>query len=377
MRRIKIVHSGDIHFDTPFKEVSSSLRKINKEELKGVFKNIIQFCNDRSVDILLLAGDIFDNFTLDRDTLGFIEHVLGQLSTTRVFISPGNHDPYGKKSFYNLIKWPTNVYIFKRELEKVYIEELNVNIWGAAFKETYVRQSMLKDFHYDSKKINIMVIHGEIASSKAGNEYNPITLEEIGNSGMDYIALGHRHNYSGINMVNGTHYAYCGCPQGRGFDELGDKGIIYGYVSKRTVELNFVKTSIRNYLEKRINIKGINGYEEIKSLILDSIKEDERKNNFFKIYLEGEISDELKIDEDILLEKISDYFYFCRVLDNTSYKYDIEEISKGYSIKGIFTKKLINDLEIAGTKEEKEIILMALKFGISSLSEDEVKIDDY
>ena len=41
---------------------------------------------------------------------------------------------------------------------------------------------------------------------------------------MDYIALGHRHSFSGINIAGRTHFAYSGCPQGRGFDELDEKG---------------------------------------------------------------------------------------------------------------------------------------------------------
>ena len=34
MKRIKIVHTGDLHFDTPFKDVGESQSRINKEELK-------------------------------------------------------------------------------------------------------------------------------------------------------------------------------------------------------------------------------------------------------------------------------------------------------------------------------------------------------
>ena len=44
---------------------------------------------------------------------------------------------------------------------------------------------------------------------------------------MDYIALGHIHKFSGIKRIGNTYYAYSGCPEGRGFDEEGDKGIIF------------------------------------------------------------------------------------------------------------------------------------------------------
>lgn len=379
MNSIKIVHSADFHFDTPFKEVSESQSKINKEELKEVFKNIIDFCNENDVDILLMAGDIFDNYTVNRETLLFIEDSLKSISNVRVFISPGNHDPYSNSSFYKLVNWPDNVYIFKGKLEKVYLKELGVSVYGAAFNSKYERESLISEINEMSnhEEINLMVIHGEIANAKDGNEYNPITLSDIENSNMDYIALGHRHSYSGINNIGSTYYAYSGCPQGRGFDETGDKGIIYGDVYKGGTELSFVKTSKRNYEEVIVNVTGCNTYEEIRTKIISTINEDLRKINYYKIILKGEINSSFIIDEDILKSRIKDDFYFCKVKDKTSCKYDFEELSRGYSIKSIFIKKMIKKLDEAETEEEKEVILSAIKYGIRALSNEEVKLDDY
>ena len=377
MKRIKIVHTGDLHFDTPFKDVGESQSRINKEELKEVFRNIIHFCKEKAVDILLLTGDIFDNFTLNRETLYFIEQSLKEILEVKVFISPGNHDPYGNKSFYKLINWPSNVYIFKGDLEKVYLENLDINVWGYGFREKYIRESALKNFSEPSDKINLMVLHGEISSSNKGNEYNPITFDDIRNSGMDYIALGHRHNFSGINKEGQTFYAYSGCPQGRGFDELGDKGIIYGYVSKGTVDLEFVKTSKRNYIEEHIDISDSFGYEEVKKSIIDSINESDRKHNLYKIVLEGEISPDFSIDEELLRERLGLDFYYFKIVDKTRVKYNIEEITKGYSVKSLFVKKIMNLIDSAETEEDKEVLMMALKVGLSSLSEGQVNMNDY
>jgi DNA repair exonuclease SbcCD nuclease subunit len=377
MKKVKIVHTADLHFDTPFNEVDDKQRAINKEELKEVFKNIINFCKEKQVDILLLAGDIFDNLTLNRETIYFLENVFNNIKETRVFISPGNHDPYNNNSFYKLIKWPENVYIFKDKLEKVYIKELETNVWGAAFNEKYVRESLIRGFSQNNKEINIMAIHGEISSSSEGNEYNPITLKDIKESGMDYIALGHRHNFSGILKEGNTFYSYSGCPQGRGFDETGDKGIIYGYVSKGAVELSFIKTCKRNYEEVYVDISNLFGYEEVIKKILDVIKEEDRKNNLYKIILKGEVSEKFHIEEKVLKSKLVKDFYFCKVVDKTSIALDIKELSKGYSVKSIFVKNLLKKLQEAKTDEEKDIIKMALKIGVSSLSEAEVNIDDY
>lgn len=377
MKKVKIVHTGDLHFDTPFKDVGETQSKINKEELKEVFRNIIHFCKEKAVDILLLAGDIFDNFTLNRETLYFIEQSLEEIKDIKVFISPGNHDPYGNKSFYKLINWPDNVYIFKGDLEKVYLEDLDINVWGAGFKEKYIRESNLKDFSEASDKINLMVLHGEISTSNKGNEYNPITLEDIRRSGMDYIALGHRHNFSGINKEGQTFYAYSGCPQGRGFDELGDKGVIYGYVTKGAVDLEFVKTSKRNYIEEHVDISNAFGYEEVRRIIIGSIDEKNRKHNLYKVVLEGEISPDFSINEEILKERLGLDFYYCKIVDKTRVKYDIEEIIKGYSVKALFVKKIMKMVEEAESEEDKEVLMMALKVGLSSLSGGQVNMNDY
>lgn len=377
MRSIKVIHCADIHFDTPFKDVDERQSKINKEELKKVFHRIVDLCNEKSVDIFLLAGDIFDNLTIDKSTLNFIEGCFHNIKNIDVFISPGNHDPYMINSFYKLINWPKNVHIFSGGLEKVYIERLNLNIWGVAFNERYVKQSLLKGFSCeDSDKRNIMVMHGEI-SSGSENEYNPITIQEIENSNMEYIALGHRHGFSGIKKAGRTYYAYSGCPQGRGFDELGNKGVIYGEIDKNYSKFEFIKTSIRNYEEVKLDISSCRTYQDIKTLVINSINESEREKNLYRIILSGELPDDFDLKEDIVEEYIKDSFYFVKVLDKTRIRINIDDIVKGSSVKSIFAKKLLKRLEEASDEEEKEVIELALKSGLNALSEGEVKLDDY
>jgi DNA repair protein SbcD/Mre11 len=234
---------------------------------------------------------------------------------------------------------------------------------------------MLKNIEVDDRYINIMVIHGDISNDNEDNDYNPITLKDIENSKLDYIAIGHRHNYSGILREKNTCYAYAGCPQGRGFDELGDKGVIIGEVSKGVVDLRFLKTSKRNYYVVDVDISNVVSYEEIKDKIVSSINEEERKNNLYKIILKGEIESYIKLNENVILEKVKDYFYFVKITDNTGVKLDFDKISKDYSIKGVYAKKLLEKLE--DTNYDDEVVKMALKIGIQCLSDEEVNLNDY
>lgn len=374
MRKIKILHAADIHFDTPFSGMTPKQALKSKEELKLVFEKIINLASEKQVDVILIAGDIFDNLSVNKSTLHFIKTCFEKIRNIYIFISPGNHDPFNEKSFYSIVEWPSNVYIFKGKMEKVFLEDLNTVVWGAGFNTTHVNKSLVKEVKRVEGYNNIMVLHGEISISKDGNDYNPITEEEIAKSNMDYIALGHRHKFSEVKKVENTYYSYSGCPQGRGFDELDDKGVVLLELKEKYIESKFIRTSIRNYYEKEINIEECFGYSEVKNRILNGILNYDRKNNFYKIVLKGQVSEEFTINEDVLEELLKDDFYFVKVIDKSEIKLDINELIKGYSLKSIFAKKIYEKLQKAETKDEREIITLALKIGLQSISGDEVKI---
>lgn len=376
MEKVRILHCADLHFDTPFNELSKEISNISKEELLEVFKNIIDLTIKEQIEVLLIAGDVFDNLTVNKSTLFFISNQLIRIPNVKVFISPGNHDPYNEKSFYNMIKWPNNVYIFKGDLEYKEIEELNLVIWGAGFRNSYENESLLSNIDVDKSKINIMVMHGEIENGISNNEYNPIYLNDIESSNLDYIALGHRHKFSGILKRGITSYAYSGCPQGRGFDEEGEKGIIIGEVYRGGVKLQFLPICKRKYTTLEIDVSESNTYDELVLKILSTVNKTEIKRDFYKIILVGELREHFSLNEKILIDKLKSEFYYIKIVNNSKIAINLEDISNDYSIKGKFIAKIIKKMNNAN-EEEKEVLNMALKIGIQCLSEDEVNLNDY
>ena len=79
MKQIKILHCADLHFDTPFKELTKEISQNSKEELLQVFKNIIDLTINEKVQVLLIAGDVFDNLTVNKNTLFFISNQLKRI----------------------------------------------------------------------------------------------------------------------------------------------------------------------------------------------------------------------------------------------------------------------------------------------------------
>ena len=256
------------------------------------------------------------------------------------------------------------------------VKELNLIVWGAGFRNNYENETLLRGVNVDNDKINIMILHGEIASINSKNEYNPIYINDIYNSNIDYIALGHRHKFSGILKEGMTTYAYSGCPQGRGFDESGEKGVIIGEVYRGGTDLRFFPICKRKYVTKEINITGTNSYDEVIFKILSDLSNEEIHKNFYKIILKGELKEHFNLKENLLIEKLKNKFYYIKIINDTSIEINLEELNKDYSIKGKFIAKILEKLKDA-SDDDKEILKLALKIGIQCLSEDEVNLNDY
>ena len=376
MNKVKVLHCADLHFDTPFKELSKEVSDTSKNELLEVFKKIIDLAIEENIEVLLIAGDVFDNLTVNKNTLFFISDQIKRIKNIKVFISPGNHDPYNEKSFYSMINWPENVYIFKGDMEFKEVKELNLIIWGAGFRNNYENETLLKSINVENNKINIMLLHGEITSANSKNEYNPIYINDIYKSNIDYIALGHRHKFSGILKEGMTTYAYSGCPQGRGFDEEGEKGVIIGEVYKGGTNLSFLPVCKRKYITKEIDITGTNNYDEVIFKLLSDLSDEEIHKNFYKIILKGELKEHFNLKESVLIEKLKNKFYYIKIINDTSIEVNLTELSRDYSIKGMFITKILEKLKDA-SDDDKEILKLALKMGIQCLSEDEVNLNDY
>lgn len=375
MRKIKILHCADIHFDTPFKELTKEVANNSREELLEVFKKIIDLAIKENVQVVFIAGDVFDNFTVNKSTLIFIISQLNRIKDKYIFISPGNHDPFYEKSFYNIISWPNHVHIFKGKMSKKEINELGLVIYGAGFVKKYERETLLKIESVDCSKINMMILHGDISSKDSKNDYNPINIKDISSSNMGYIALGHIHKFSGILKEGNSSYAYSGCPQGRGFDEDGKKGVILGEVYKGGVNLKFIPINKREYVVRDIDISNCNTYEDIRERLISLFDKKDRLNNLYKITLTGRIKSHLNLNIKVLMEKVKNDYYFIKLLNNTTVAIDLEEISNDYSVRGQFVKLMLEKLKEADD-DEQEIINKALNIGLQCLSEEEVKIGD-
>lgn len=347
MVRIKILHCADIHIGAELASIGNKARQ-RKEEILMTFDNIVSICKDENIELLLIAGDLFQSSNMDKDIVGFVKKSLKNIPNTIIAIASGNHDYISIDSPFLDEDWPDNVHIFKSKLEAVEFKELGLRLWGAGFTSTYVTAPMLDSIDIPKDDmINICVIHGELASENQPSNYNPISLTQIRLSGMDYVALGHIHKKSEVLKAGNTYYSYCGCPEGQGFDELDEKGVYIGTITKGKCDLEFRPVCKRMNVELHIDISGANTNNEVSEIVLETIKMKYGKffeKHLYKIILEGAIDASFKLDCEAVAIRLEGEVYFIKLNDETHIEIDINSLAKEASLKGIFVRKMLDKI---------------------------------
>lgn len=357
MRSVKIVQSGDFHLDSPLTSHKGKFREQRREELLSAVGRLIAHAVREKADLLLLAGDIFDSVRVRKSTIDYLSRVFSQFPG-HIFISPGNHDPFEPQSPYSKKVLPENVKVFS-DYEEVYLPEIGAVVCGAGFRNQVVQRSLLAGKTaplFDG--VRILVMHGEVSGSE--NTYNPIRQSEIAASGFDYIALGHRHDYSGILREGRTYYAYAGIPEGRGFDESGPKGCITGSVGRSYADLAFHELSGRKYMVEEIDITGASSSMEVCDMI--SGKGIHDPHNIVRFVLRGEVPGYSTIDKTIIRSFLLKKYFDCEITDLSV---PILETGDGRGLLGIFAAKMAN--RISTTDYDRDILDEAMRLGTRAL----------
>lgn len=359
---MKFVHIADLHFDSPFVNLADKegLGETRRLEQRKIFKKVIEYIKDNNIKYLFISGDLYEHKYIKKTTIEYINNLFKEIPNTLIFISPGNHDPYLKNSYYNKFNWNENVKIFKNKIEK--IETENANIYGFGFDDFYCTDCGIENLEIEEKnKINILVIHGTLnGASLEEKQYNSIKSKTLEEKGFDYVALGHIHKLD-YNTYENQRIVYPGSTASLGFDELGQHGMIVGELDKEKIKLEFIPIDETEFIIQNLDITQINSKEEL----IETINElNMEENNLIEIYLTGKRNFEIdtyEIKKFITNEKI------IKIKNKTKINYNLEIIAEENTLKGIFVKKMLDKYNLLENEEEKSILENSIEIGLESL----------
>lgn len=249
---MKILHLGDLH-------LGKSLGDFDLfEDQQYILEQILELLDMKSVDTVLIAGDVYDKSIPSEAATRLLDSFLVNLTKRKVktFIISGNHDSDDRLNFGSQLFESNDIYIssvFDGKLHKHPVNDNGneVNIYMLPFvKASQVRhfypdskiesyedavRTVLDDTEIDNDKVNILVAHQFVAgqgedpalggSESAGTQSVGL-VEKIGYrcfDAFDYVALGHIHSPQRIGRDS---IRYAGSPLKYSLSEVNnDKSV--------------------------------------------------------------------------------------------------------------------------------------------------------
>lgn len=131
---MKFIHIADVHLDMKFENVGQFGDLRRADQLRAI-KEIVDYAKKMNVSYIFISGDFYEHDYIRESTIKTVIKYFEEIPETKIYITPGNHDPYLKNSVYANYKFPKNVHIFK---EFEVIEEKDINIYGFRFYRFYM-----------------------------------------------------------------------------------------------------------------------------------------------------------------------------------------------------------------------------------------------
>ncbi len=349
---IKIIHAADLHLDSPFEALGEKAAQRRREQRSLLFA-IAETAREKKADMVLLAGDLLDSDSAYAETFSALTAAFGGLGCP-VFIAPGNHDFLSPASPYSRGVLPENIHIFRGNWQRIELPELGARIYGAGYTDI-ICPPLLRGFHAEREEgiINIGLLHGDLGAA-ADSRYCPISPDEVAASGLDYLALGHQHTYSGLLRFGDSVCAYPGCPEGRGFDECGEKGILYIELESGSVRGEFIPLAQRHYEIMELDISE--GIPPVPT---------GRENDIVRIILCGE--SDAAPDTAALQREWENSFFALQLRDRSTLRRELWDGSAQDSLRGLFLRKMRDKYDKAQNEDEKQKIIQALRWGLAAL----------
>lgn len=351
----KILHAADLHLDAPFSGLRPEQAQLRRREQRQLVSQLFALADEQDCELVLLAGDLFDSDNAFPETIEALTEACGK-SRAEIVIAPGNHDCCVPGSAYLTADWPENVHIFKENRISYFdFPHLSCRVYGAAFTSMDC-PALLDGFHAEPGRCNLMVLHGDAVN--AASSYDPIAKRQIAASGLDYLALGHVHQQSGLLREGATFYAWPGCFMGRGFDELGEKGVYIVTAERGSCRLQFVPLSGRKYEILRVEA----GSDPLTSIIA-SLPED-ASQDVYRIILTGECE---KPDLAAISAALEHRFFSLTLRDETRPGRDLWAGIGDDTLRGLYLRRLKSLYDSVEDETARRTVLMAVRYGCDAM----------
>lgn len=353
---MKIIHCADIHADSKMgSHFTKEQAEIRRKEVVDTFEKMVNYAKDNEVTAILIAGDFFDTKETQQKRLKQrIGYIIKENPSIDFLYLRGNHDEDSSALVNDQIP---NLKTFSKDSWTKYSYG-DTDIYGHEFG-TKIPAGVYNEIIPDSNRVNIVTLHGQVAEYKTKNDAPDISLPKLENKNIDYLALGHIHEYRKEQLDSRGVWCYSGCLEGRGFDECGDKGFVVLNIENNKIQTEFVSLSKRKIHDVTVEISGSQNYDQIMAKIKSAIS-DISSEDIIKVTLTGEITEDTDIELDSYESALESQYFYIRFKDRTEIYIDYKQYENDVSLKGEFIR-LVNEQQNLSDEEKTTVIMTGIK----------------
>jgi len=303
---IKILATSDLHLG---KRSSGVIGE--HASTKVTLNKIVEYCIEKSIDVLLLCGDIVDRDNRFFEAYGPLQEAFDRLGKhhIKVYLIAGNHD-------FDVLPQIINngnnqhVYLLGQnetwEVLKFTKKEQTIQFVGWSFAKRFVKESPMLTWDpslIDSNFQTIGLLHGDI--DIANSPYAPIRLDELLKSNINLWLFGHIHKPQ--QLADYPLVWYTGSPHALSAKEPDIHGPLLIVVEpNQPMKIEKIRMSPVRYEYLSINITGVDEESQLREKVIYSLNKDAEE----------------KIEQ---LEEVKSLVYHIKLIGKSSYAKKIDD----------------------------------------------------
>lgn len=346
---MRLLHLGDLHLGRSLGDFDLF------DDQKYILDEILGIIDDKSVDGVLVAGDVYDKSIPSEAATNLLDYFLSELAKRKVntYMVSGNHDSDDRLNFGCSLFASSNIFIsakYNGSLAKYVVGEGDtlVNIYLLPFvKASQVKhffpdagienyddavRTIIENAGIDTSQCNVLVAHQFVAgnedpalggSESAGTQSVGL-VEKIGYGcfdDFDYVALGHIHS---PQRVGRDEVRYSGSPLKYSLSEVNnEKSVpVVTIDGKKSVDIELVPLRpqrdmrhIKGRMEELLNKANVESPEDF---IYATLTDEDVINDAMGIFQQT-YPNTVKIDYDNSHTRELEEFDITGIIENKSF----------------------------------------------------------
>lgn len=342
---MKILHTSDLHIGSALtSRLSQDKIRERKGELLSTFERMIEEAVYQRVNLFIIAGDLFDTEKITKSTKDRVLTAIARCPGITFLYLSGNHEKDALTAGGTTL--PENLKLFGEDW--TYFDYGEVCVAG----RSEIKADMFQSLDLDYRKTNIVVLHGALAEGRSGGEI--IGKRELEGKHVDYLALGHYHSYSEHKIDDTGIAVYAGTPEGRGFDEVGQKGFVIIESDGRYARHTFRPFAKRTLRIIDVDLTGAESRQDVDARV-DSALSGISHLDLVRVRLTGKRMPELFPDLGAITSRWQNAFYHFEIKDESSIRINPDDYKYDRSLKGEFIRLVSAKSDLSDEEKDKII----------------------